>query len=103
MSLFSISSYDSLQGMEVIKLISRNIDFAQLKIRALLDAGPQGKLQMTISDIMAQLPLLLNFSLTKEKSLGHAPLVPYIINIKPQENGDIFAEVSTFNRVVYLL
>ena len=81
--------------METIKLISRNIDFAQLKLKAQLEAGAQGKLQMTASDIMAQLPLLLNFTLMKEKNVGHAPLVPYIISIKPQENGDLFVEVGS--------
>jgi hypothetical protein len=86
------------QGLEAIKLVSRNIDFAQLKIRASLDAGPNGKLQMTVSDILAQLPLVLSFSLMKEKNLGHAPLVPYIISIKPQETGDILVEIYHYSK-----
>lgn len=86
------------QGLEAIKLVSRNIDFAQLKIKASLDAGPAGKLQMTATDILAQLPLILSFSLLKEKNLGHAPLVPYIVSIKPQESGEIFAEVYHYSK-----
>lgn len=82
-------------GLESIKVISTNIDFAQLKIKGCLDAGPAGKLQLTAKDIMAQLPILLSFHLMKEKNLGHAPIVPYITSIKPQENGDLLVEVST--------
>lgn len=80
-------------GKENLKLVSKNIDFAQLTVQARLHAGPSGELKLTVRDILAQAPVLLKLNISKEKNLGALPLVPYIISFKPQENGDIHLEV----------
>ena len=86
------TNYES--GLDTIKLIGKNIDFANVRINASLDAGPHGKLQLILRDILAQMPVIMGLLLSKEKNLGHPPLVPYIINFNPQENGDIYIKVS---------
>jgi hypothetical protein len=59
-----------------------------------MHAGPDGVLQMSVSDILAQAPLLLSMLLSKEKNMGSIPLVPYVINMKPQANGDVVIQVQ---------
>ena len=82
-------------GKENLKIIAKNIDFAQLTIQANLYSGPTGIFKITLSDILAQAPVLLKLTVSKDKSLGALPLVPYIISFKPQESGDVHLEVST--------
>lgn len=81
-------------GKENLKVIAKNIDFAQLTIQANLHSGPAGVFKISLSDILAQAPVLLKLTVSKDKSLGALPLVPYIISFKPQESGDVHLEVS---------
>lgn len=74
-------------------MITKNLDFAQLSLSTSIHAGPQGYMEMIIREILAQAPLLLAFNFSKEKNLGALPLVPYILSVKPQRNGDIIVEV----------
>eukprot|EP01038_Epipyxis_sp_PR26KG_P004366 gene4366-6177_t len=83
-------------GMETIGIISKNMDFGQLKLKAGLHAGPNGILSMAITDLLAQAPLLLKMLLQSEKNIGYATLVPFIVSFKPQESGDVFLEVYHF-------
>ena len=53
----------------------------------------QGVLSMSVSDILAQAPLLLSTVLSKQKNMGQPPLVPFFTTIKPLETGDIVIEV----------
>jgi hypothetical protein len=48
---------------------------------------------MTVSEILAQAPLLLSMTLKEEKNMGQLPLVPYLFSFLPQKNGDIVLEV----------
>ena len=50
---------------------------------------------MSVSDILAQAPLLLSTILSKQKNMGQPPLVPFLTTFKPLETGDIVIEVST--------
>ena len=50
---------------------------------------------MSVSDILAQAPLLVSTVLSKQKNMGQPPLVPFITTIKPLETGDVVIEVST--------
>lgn len=84
--------------LQLIRIVSNNIDFGQLKSQFVLNAGPSGKMQLFANDIMAQIPLILSFNLTKEKTLGHAPLVPYLLRIKPQSNGDLEIEINHMSK-----
>ena len=83
-------------GLDTLKLVSTNIDFAQLKLIGGLIAGPQGRLKISIHDILAQAPVCLDFKISKEKNIGQQPLVPYIINFKTEDNGDISLQVIPF-------
>ncbi len=82
-----------LMGLEMINVISKNLDFAQLKLKAELCAGPDGILRMSVGDIFAQAPVLLNLMMAGEKNMGHQPLVPYLVSFKPHDNGDIVIDV----------
>lgn len=84
-------------GKENLKLVSKNIDFAQLTIQAKLHAGQNGVVNLTVRDILAQAPVLLKLNVSKEKNIGALPLVPYIISFKPQDTGDIFLEIYHFS------
>jgi len=83
-----------LYGLDAVKLISKNIDFAHVKIAAALHAGPNGVMEMNISDIFAQAPILLDINIQKDKQVGHTSLIPFIISLKPQESGTVFIEVD---------
>ena len=50
---------------------------------------------MSVSEILAQAPLLLCTILSKQKNMGQPPLVPFLTTFKPLETGDIVIEVST--------
>ena len=50
---------------------------------------------MSVSDILAQAPLLVSTVLSKQKNMGQPPLGPFITTIKPLETGDVVIEVST--------
>ena len=71
-------------GLETIKIICRNLDFAQFKISAGVHAGSRGICNADISDLFAQFPLLLDTTISKDKAIGHAWLVPFLIMVKPQ-------------------
>jgi len=49
---------------------------------------------MTVTDIIAQMPLNMRFNLSKETKMGNQPLVPYFTNLKPQKNGEVLVEVE---------
>lgn len=53
----------------------------------------EGYVSIIVQEILAQAPLLLQFNFSKEKNIGALPLVPYILSVKPQENGDVITEV----------
>lgn len=46
------SNYE--MGLNMIKAVCRNLDWAQIKIKASMEAGPQGTLSMSVNDIHAQ-------------------------------------------------
>ena len=48
---------------------------------------------MSVSEILAQAPLLLSTILSKQKNMGQPPLVPFLTTFKPLETGDIVIEV----------
>ena len=58
---------------------------------------------MSVSEILAQAPLLLSTVLSKQKNMGQPPLVPFFTTIKPLETGDIVIEVCTNNVVFYIM
>jgi len=83
------------QGLEGIKLVSRNLDFAQLKLACGIHAGPEGKVEMTVANIYAQAPVVLSTFMSKDKNLGgQSALVPIRLSVKPQETGEIIIEVQ---------
>ena len=87
------SNYE--QGLEGIKLVSRNLDFAQLKLACGIHAGPEGKVEMTVANIYAQAPVVLSTFMSKDKNLGgQSALVPIRLSVKPQETGEIIIEVQ---------
>lgn len=86
--------YAEMLGL--LQLISQNLDFAQWKVQASLRTGPDGLLKMSVKEILAQLPILLNLSISKPKTMGSVPLIPFIISFKPQPNGDIYLEINSF-------
>ena len=49
---------------------------------------------MSVSDILAQAPLLLSTILSKQKNMGQPPLVPFLTTFRPLETGDIVIEVT---------
>lgn len=79
--------------LKLLKIISNNMDFAQLTLQTFIQTGEQGLLHVRISDLMAQAPVLFKMNLLEPKNLGVLPLVPYILSMKPCENGDLFMEV----------
>mmetsp|Transcript_25262 Transcript_25262/g.22979 ORF Transcript_25262/g.22979 Transcript_25262/m.22979 type:complete len:444 (+) Transcript_25262:3-1334(+) len=84
-------------GMKLIKIISKNVDFVQLKLKSSLEAGPDGKLHCSVRDVLAQLPLVINFNLQKQKNMGQKALVPFMISITPKDEGDINIEVYHYS------
>lgn len=52
-----------------------------------------GTLSMSVSEILAQAPLLLSTILSKQKNMGQPPLVPFLTTFRPLETGDIVIEV----------
>eukprot|EP01035_Chromulina_nebulosa_P017380 gene17380-22928_t len=84
-------------GMKLIKFISKNVDFVQLKLKSSLVAGPDGKLHCSVRDVLAQLPLVINFNLHKQKNMGQKALVPFMISITPKDEGDINIEVYHYS------
>lgn len=83
-----------LYGLDAIKIISKNIDFAHVKIAAALHAGPNGVLEINVSDVFAQAPVMLDVNIQKDKQVGHTSLIPFIVSLKPQESGTVFIEVD---------
>lgn len=82
-------------GLEGIKIVSRNLDFAQLKLACGIHAGPEGHVDMTVANIYAQAPVNLNTFMSKDKNLGgQSALVPIRLSVKPQETGEIIIEVQ---------
>jgi len=82
-------------GMEGIKIVSRNLDFAQLKLACGIHAGPEGHVDMTVANIYAQAPVNLNTFMSKDKNLGgQSALVPIRLSVKPQDTGEIIIEVQ---------
>ena len=49
---------------------------------------------MSVSEILAQAPLLLSTILSKQKNMGQPPLVPFLTTFRPLETGDIVIEVT---------
>jgi hypothetical protein len=87
------SNYE--QGLDGIKLVSRNLDFAQLKLACGIHSGPDGKVEMTVANIYAQAPVVLSTFMSKDKNLGgQSALVPIRLSVKPQETGEIIIEVQ---------
>ncbi len=79
-----------------MRIISRNLDFAQLTIQARLNAGPVGALKLIVRDILAQAPVLLKLNIFQELNIGALPLVPYMVSLKPKESGDVHVEIYHF-------
>lgn len=84
-------------SLEVLKFISKNLDFVQLTVTVDAHAGSEGIVAVTVEDILAQAPILLNLAIKEDKNIGVLPLVPYIVGMKPQENGDINLEIYHFS------
>lgn len=64
-------------------------------MKARFATGPSGEVNLSLRDLIAQLPLNLRFNLSKETNMGGSrPLVPYLTSIRPQKNGEILMEVG---------
>lgn len=83
-------------ALEILRMVAKNLDFAQLGITACLHSGSDGYLEASVKEILAQAPLLLQFNFSKEKNIGALPLVPYILSVKPQTSGDVVVEIYHF-------
>lgn len=80
-------------GLEVIKFISRNLDWVQFLVSGSLHSGVGGLCKMEINSLYSQFPLLLDTIFSKDKSLGYTAMVPFILTVKPKSNGDIEVEM----------
>jgi hypothetical protein len=82
----------------LVSLICQNFDFAHLTVVGDVQSGAQGHCNIKVSDILAQMPIMMNLGIMEDKNIGALSLVPYIFSFKPQHNGDICMEVI-FKRV----
>ena len=84
---------DFQNGQELIKLISENLDFLQLRLQMALHSGMKGRVNMSVTDLLAQAPVHLQVVLSKAMNMGYVPPVPYILAVRPLESGDVHIEV----------
>ena len=80
-------------GLFLLDLVQQNINFANLTVMGGVHAGPEGHVGITVSDLLAQLPLQLSLRLREEKNLGSLPMVPFLISMIPLDTGDMRIEV----------
>ena len=76
-------------AMEILSHISKNCDFVDWKVIASACTGPTGLLRLSLRDILAQMPIQAEYNVSKAKNVSSLPLVPFIINFSPEENGEI--------------
>jgi hypothetical protein len=85
-------------GIKAIKMMTENLDFAQLKIFGEINSGPLGNILMIVKDFYAQAPLNLNLNLSKtfRFNLLARELVPLIFIAGPiDETGEILFEINS--------
>lgn len=82
-------------NLQLLDLVRRNLDFAQVNLRASLQTGSEKLWTLSLTDLLAQAPLNLELALGAELNLGHDSLVPYIVSIKPLLQGNLGIEVIT--------
>lgn len=85
-------------GIKAIKMMTENLDFAQLKIFGEIYSGPLGKILIIIKDFYAQAPLNLNLNLSKTYrfNLLARELVPLIFIAGPiNETGEMLCEINS--------
>jgi len=79
-------------GLEAIKMLCRNFDFAETKIALKAATGPEGSLKCVITKLFAQFPLLLDSRFDKDKQIW-GTLVPFKVGVRPQASGDVMIEL----------
>lgn len=79
---------------EVLTLLSRSLDFIDLRVAVSMLAGSSGELCITVNDIIAQAPLSLWAAMPKELSFGFEAPVPFVITVCPLDDGSIDITVS---------
>ena len=80
-------------GLSFIRLVSRNLDWAQLSIAASLRSGQGGVCKAEIRNLFSQFPVLLDTIFSKDKSLGYSSVVPFLVTVKPKTSGDLEVEM----------
>jgi len=79
-------------GLEAIKMMCRNFDFAETKVAVKATTGIDGALECVVTKLFAQFPLLLDSGFNKDKQIW-GTLVPFKIGVRPQASGDIMIEL----------
>jgi hypothetical protein len=85
-------------GKEAMTIIKSTIDWAQVTLTLSLLGGRDGKLNISIKDILAQAPLILNISIDKELNIGHNSLVPFVACIDPTPDGKVSLDLYYYNK-----
>lgn len=80
-------------GLDILKLICRNLDFANMAFNLGMKTGLKGTVHMSIKDILAQAPMKIQSVLNEDKNLGRTPLVPMLVHTTPKSNGDVIIQV----------
>lgn len=80
-------------GLDLLKLICRNLDFANMALNLGLKTGIKGSVHMSIKDILAQAPMRIQSVLHEDKNMGRTPLVPMLTHTTPKANGDVIIQV----------
>lgn len=82
---------------EAFALTTEHLDFANLRIALNILAGAKGEIGITLSDILAQVPLSLWTAMPKDLSFGFESPVPFLTTVRPQSDGSINIEVWYIN------
>jgi len=85
--------------LQIVSVITNNLDFAQVKLGLSLHSGPDGMILTSLNDLLVQAPVFLNFSLATEASIGYKFPVPIILSFKPQASGQLFIEINHCDKI----
>mmetsp|Transcript_16819 Transcript_16819/g.25283 ORF Transcript_16819/g.25283 Transcript_16819/m.25283 type:complete len:1239 (+) Transcript_16819:216-3932(+) len=81
------------RARDALALTTYHLDFIDLRLALNMLAGAKGELGITISDILAQAPLAVWTAMPKDLSFGFEAPVPFVITVRPKDEGNIDIEV----------
>ena len=81
------SNYE--KAVEIVEIISKNLDYADLKVNGLLKSGERGSIRLMAREVRAQAPVLLHTALPDSEHILYTnSFVPCQISVSPSDDGE---------------